>query len=229
MTPAVFVLRPEPGLTSTLVAAFERGIRARGMPLARVEPVAWKAPPEAFDALLVGSANAIRHGGGELDKLRHLPVLAVGEATAQAAREAGFAIERTGEGGLQALLDSLADTERRLLRLTGETHLAVDSPASTTIVDAITYAARFLPLTAGQAELLGRGGVVMLHSGAMAEHFVLQCEAFGIDRSRLVVAALAPRIAELAGAGWSAVHTAPARNDAALLEMVTGLCQTQQG
>lgn len=228
MSLPVFVLRPEPGLTSTLVAAFERGLAARGMPLAQVEPVAWKAPAEPFDAILIGSGNAIRHGGAELDKVRHLPVYAVGEATAQTAREAGMTLELVGQGGLQALLDSLDDTPRRLLRLAGETRLPLYSPSSTTIVTVITYAAKFLSLGAAQARMLGRGGVVMLHSGEMARHFALQCETLGVDKGQLVIAAMAPRIAEMAGAGWHSVHIAPARNDASLLEMTAGLCQTQQ-
>lgn len=198
------------------------------MPLAQVDPVAWKAPAEPFDAILIGSANAIRHGGKELDKVRHLPVLAVGAATAQAAREAGFAIERVGEGGLQGLLDRLDDAPRRLLRLAGETHLPVDSLSATTIVTAITYATHFLSLTPAQGELLRQGGVAMLHSGEMARHFALQCEVLGIDRGKLVIAAMAPRIAEMAGGGWHSVHIAAARNDTALLELVAGLCQTQQ-
>lgn len=228
MSLPVFVLRPEPGLTSTLVAAFDRGITARGMPLAEVEPLAWKAPAEPFDALLIGSGNAIRHGGTELDKVRHLPVYAVGEATAQTAREAGMTVERVGQGGLQGLLDSLDAAPRHLLRLAGETHLPLDSPPSTTIVTVITYAVKFLSLGAAQAEMLGRGGVAMLHSGEMARHFALECETVGVNKGQLVIAALAPRIAELAGAGWQSVHTAPARNDASLLEMTAGLCQTQQ-
>jgi uroporphyrinogen-III synthase len=222
----VFVLRPEPGLTSTLVAAFERGVPARGMPLAKVEAVTWKAPAEPLDGLLIGSANAIRHAGKELDKVRHLPVYAVGEATAEAARAAGLAIGQVGTGGLQGLLDALDDTPRRLLRLAGETHLPLDSPGSITIVTVITYAAHFLSLAPLQAELLRQGGIVMLHSGEMAQHFAQQCEALGIDKARLVMAAMAPRIAQMGGAGWAAVHTASERNDTALLEMVARVCQT---
>lgn len=228
MTKPVFVLRPEPGLTATLVAAFERSIPARGLPLAKVEPAAWKAPAEPFDALLVGSANAIRHAGPELDKLRHLPVLAVGQATAQAAREAGLTVDRVGEGGLQGLLDSLDDTPRRLLRMAGETHLSLESPAAISIVTVICYSAHFLPLTPAQSALLARGGLVLLHSGEMAGHFAAQCQLLGLDKSMLGICAMAPRIAELAGSGWATVHIAPSRSDAALLEMVAGLCQRQE-
>lgn len=226
MTGPVFVLRPEPGLTATLAEASGRGIPARGMPLARIEPVAWKAPAEQFDALLIGSANAVRHAGAELDKLRHLPVLAVGAATARAAQAAGLVVEQVGEGGMQDLLDRLDERPRRLLRLTGEPRLPVDSPPATAILDVNTYAAEFLPMTPAQAELLAKGGVAMLHSGAMASHFASQCEMFGVDKRQVSIAAMAARIADMAGAGWRSVHTAPGQTGKALLELAARLCQT---
>lgn len=220
----MFVLRPEPGLTESLISAFERGIAARGMPLAKVEPLAWKAPAEPFDALLAGSANVFRHGGKELEKIRHLPVHAVGEATAQAAREAGFAVAHIGEGGLQSLL---IDAPRRLLRLAGEAHVELDSPPGTTIVTQVVYAVRYLALTPAQADLIQQDGIVLLHSGEMARHFGEQCETLGVDRARITLITLAPRIGSLAGEGWRSVHIAAGRTDAALLDSVAELCQKQ--
>ena len=194
------------------------------MPLARVEPVAWKAPAQPFDAVLAGSANVFRHGGKELDKLRHLPVHAVGEATAQAAREAGFPVAQVGEGGLQSLLK---DAPGMLLRLAGEAHVELDSPPGTSIVTQVVYAVRHLPLTAAQAYLIRQDAIVLLHSGEMARHFGEQCEALGIDRASITLIALAPRIGSLAGEGWRSVHVAAARTDAALLDSVAELCQKQ--
>ncbi|WP_435417046.1 uroporphyrinogen-III synthase [Parerythrobacter aurantius] len=229
MSARIFVLRPEPGLTSTHVTAFDHGLRLRGMPLAKVEAVAWRAPAEAFDGLLVGSANAIRHGGAELDKVRHLPVLAVGEMTAQAAREAGFAVERVGEGGLQQLLDSLGGQSRRLLRLAGESRVALSPAENIVATTVVCYAVRYLTLVGAQAAMLDEGGIVLLHSGDMARHFAQQCEALGLDRSRLALVAMSARVAQQAGNGWQAVHIAPSMNDAAMLEIAASLCQTGGG
>ena len=89
MTLPLVVLRPEPGQTATLVAAHRAGLKALGMPLCAIEPVAWEAPARPFDGLLLGSANAVRHGGTELDKVAHLPALCVGATTAKVARGAG--------------------------------------------------------------------------------------------------------------------------------------------
>jgi len=64
------------------------GIDAVVMPLFEVRAVPWHAPdPTAFDMLLLTSANALRHGGGELGRLRLLPVAAVGEAASPGAAQ----------------------------------------------------------------------------------------------------------------------------------------------
>lgn len=222
MTPTVFVLRPEPGLTATLVAAFERGIAAKGMPLARVEGVDWKAPAEAYDGLLAGSANVFRLGGPQLDKVRHLPVHAVGEATARSAIEAGFTVASVGEGGLQAVLK---EKMGRLLRLAGEAHVDLHEMAGTAVDTQIVYRVRYLPITAAQAGLLHEGGAIMLHSGEMAQHVAAQFDDAKIDRSRIAVIALAPRIGELAGGGWREVRIAQARTDSAMLDSCAELWQ----
>src|SRR3954470_8112362 len=116
----VVVLRPEPGASETATRARQLGLEPILMPLFDVEPVGWEAPdPAEFDALLLTSANAIRYGGEQLTGLRTLPVHAVGEATAEAAREAGFAVASAGEAGVDELLDSL-DPSLKLLHLCGE-------------------------------------------------------------------------------------------------------------
>src|SRR5207248_8528057 len=94
----VVVLRPEPGASETVRKARQRGLDAAAMPLFEVEAIPWQAPDaREFDGLLLSSANAARSGGGELECLRGLPVYAVGEATAQQARQAGFKIVLTGD------------------------------------------------------------------------------------------------------------------------------------
>ena len=96
----IFVIRPEPGLQSTLQGARDMGLAVVGMPLFEVLPLRWPAPDATgFDALLLGSANAVRHGGDALEQYRDLPVHAVGKATAEAAQDAGFTVEQVGEGG----------------------------------------------------------------------------------------------------------------------------------
>ena len=64
MSGFVLAVRPEPGLAATMAAGKAIGLNMIGYPLFEVRPLAWKCPdPTEFDALLIGSANAIRHGG----------------------------------------------------------------------------------------------------------------------------------------------------------------------
>ena len=73
------------------------------VPLFEVVPLAWNADPEQFDAVAMTSANAARHGGAGLARFTHLPLFAVGEATADAARETGFNDVRVGSGNAEEL------------------------------------------------------------------------------------------------------------------------------
>ncbi|MEY2926893.1 MAG: hypothetical protein RL367_1370, partial [Pseudomonadota bacterium] len=127
MSLPVLILRPEPGNARTLAAARAMGLDARAVPLFRVEPVAWDAPePGRYKALLLTSANAVRHAGPALGRYRALPVLAVGPETAQAARQAGFGEVIVGSGNAAELL---AGAKGPLLHLCGEDVTPVRTPA----------------------------------------------------------------------------------------------------
>ena len=235
-TRLLLVVRPEPGNARTLAAARALGLDARGFPLFVVEPVEWKLPdPARFDAVLLGSANALRHGGAALARYTALPVYAVGATTAAAAREAGFTVAACGAGGLSALLPHLAaDGRMRVLRLSGAAHVPLEPPPGMTIETAIVYAARALALSADAVpakSLEGAGCVVALHSGEAARHFAAECDRLGLDRARIALACLAPRVAEAAGAGWAETRIAltPKRLDeAALLALARDMCQNAQ-
>lgn len=221
----IFVLRPEPGLSATLAKAREMGLDAVAAPLAEVEDVAWSSPSnDSFDGLLLGSANALRHAGPAIDGWRNRSAYVVGEATAQAAREAGFIILRTGTGGLQNLLDDLGESDLRLLRLAGEKHLPLAPPEGVTIATRIVYRVVHKPISGGLASNLRDGGIVLLHSGETARHFTKECNRLQIEHQTISIAALAPRIAEAAGDGWRRVASAPAPTDRALLELARDMC-----
>lgn len=227
MTARVLVLRPEPGASTTAALATELGLDPVLAPIAGVEPAAWDVPdPAHFDALLIGSANAVRHGGAGLAALRDLPALAVGEATAARLREAGFTVRETGTGGLQPLLDALAGDPsiRRLLRLAGEAHVPLDMPDGVSMVTRIVYRVAYHSLSAEAVAAIGQGAIVLLHSGEAAGHFAAECDRLGLARGTVRVAALAPRIAEAAEQGWGALAIAPVTSDRALLELARDMC-----
>jgi uroporphyrinogen-III synthase len=226
VTRPLIVLRPEPGLTQTLVLARTMGLGAIGAPLFLIEPVTWSAPdPRAFDAIIAGSANAFRHGGAQLAELTSLPVHAVGEATAGAARDAGFAVASVGAGGLQEVLDRLG-TPLRVLRLAGERRVELRAPRGIDLAQSIVYRARPLSLTSEAVQSITAGAVALLHSGEAARHFADECDRLSIERACVALAALAPRIAEAAGGGWQVVEVAAHPNDTALLALAADMCHT---
>ncbi|MEQ5788696.1 uroporphyrinogen-III synthase [Erythrobacter sp. NFXS35] len=225
MSANLLALRPEPGLTATLEKARALGLAITGHALSVIRPVSWNCPdPALFDALLIGSANVFAHGGPQLARLADKPVFAVGEATASAARTAGFVVEMVGSGGLQGVLDAIPGP-RHLLRIAGEEHVPLTPASGVTFDTVIAYRNCPLPLDPS-AQLLGSGeALVLLHSAATARHFAAECDRLALDRGRIALAALGPRIADAAGRGWAAVHIAPRPDEPAFLALVFDLCQ----
>lgn len=223
----LIALRPEPGLAATLARARSLGLAITGHALSAICPVAWDCPdPAGIDGLLIGSANAIAHGGPQLARLQAKPVYAVGEATAQAARAAGFRVALTGSGGLQGVLDAIA-APMHLLRIAGEEHVPLSPPAGVTLAQVTAYRSTPLPLDAVAAPLAAGAALVLLHSAATARHFASECSRLNIARAGVTLAALGPRIAEAAGPGWASVHTPAKPDEAALLQLASDLCHQQ--
>lgn len=222
----IFAIRPEPGLSATIETARAVGIAVEGYPLADVAPVAWQPPPDSgFDALLLGSANAVRHAGPALARWRGRPVHVVGDATAKAAQAAGLTVASEGEGHLQPVVDRLASKNpMRLLRLTGEAHVPLVPPGNVSIEIRVVYRVVHRPIPEEVAVDLAQGGVVLLHSGEAARHFARECDRLGLSRAGISLAALAPRIGEAAGSGWGRVEIAARPADGALLALVRDIC-----
>ncbi len=224
----LFLFRPEPGWSVSAQTARDMGLDIHGAPLFTIEPVEWTDPsPEDFDGILAGSANAFRHGGKQLEKLTRLPVHAVGEATADAARIAGFLVGRTGRGGLQGLVDELGDRKLKLLRLAGEDRVALRPPDSIEVETRVLYRAVAEELSDENAELLRDGGVTALHSGAAAARLCDEFDRLGLNRALVDLAVIGPRVAEMAGEGWRSIHIADAPGDSELLALARALCQTE--
>lgn len=217
----LLILRPEPGCSASVAAARALGLSAIGAPLSAIEPVSWPTPDLAFDAILAGSANAFRHGGPQLLALRHLPVYAVGQATAEAATAAGFTVAVVGEGGLQAVLAALS-APARLLRLGGTERVALEVPAGVEVLEREVYTATPLPL----GEVPPGPTVVALHSAVAAKRFAAECERLALPRRRFALACIGPRVAAAAGPGWAEVRSAATPDDRALLALAADLCHS---
>lgn len=225
MTLPLLILRPQPGADATAERARALGLDPIVAPLFRIAPLAWSPPPAMdFDALMLTSANAARHAGSGLAAYRDLPCYAVGEATAAAAREAGFGEVRIGaEDGVALLLMMEADGIERALHLCGADHVTLE-PAGTRIARIPVYRAETVgALPASAQDALAGPAVALLHSARAASLF----GGLVGDRSRLALAAISPRTARAAGAGWRQVAVAAAPRDQALLALAAKLCQTE--
>ena len=198
------------------------GIEAAAMPLFEVCSVSWSAPdPANYDLLLLTSANALRHGGAELGRLRLLPVAAVGEATAAAARELGFRVEQVGHGGVAALLETLPPM-LRLLHLAGHDRSEIADAIHCIEVVNVYAAATIDP--PNDLEVLAAGAVVALHSPRAASRLAALTENYGIDRATIALVAFSPAVAAAAGAGWERIAVAERPSDSALLALAAELC-----
>jgi uroporphyrinogen-III synthase len=105
---AVLVTRPHPDDEATASALRDRGFEVLRAPMLRFEPVVFRDDEDAaYGAAIVTSANALRAIASQLagSRLVKLPLFAVGEHTAAAAREAGFAQVITARGDASALRD----------------------------------------------------------------------------------------------------------------------------
>jgi uroporphyrinogen-III synthase len=199
--------------------ARERGVEAIAVPLFEVESVDWQAPdPELFDGLLLTSANSVRHAGDQLQGLRRLNVYAVGEATAEAARKAGFQISVTGTSGVEQLLGSTA-ADLKLLHLCGENRK--EAPEVTQrIARVVVYRSR--PVEAPDLAVAS-GTVALVHSPRAGRRF----DELMVDRRSISIAAISPAAAEAVGAGWHKVAIAARPTDDALLALAATLCNNR--
>jgi uroporphyrinogen-III synthase len=117
---AVLVTRPHPDDETTAAALRARGFEVLCAPMLRFEPVAFHDDEDAaYGAVIVTSANALRgiepHLNGS--RLLKLPLFAVGERTAAAARGAGFQDVTVAEGDATGLRDLvLASVKTKALK-----------------------------------------------------------------------------------------------------------------
>jgi uroporphyrinogen-III synthase len=168
-----------------------------------------------FDGLLLTSANAIRVAGGELERLRGLKAYAVGEATAEAAREAGFDIAATGDAGVGRLLASI-EPGLKLLHLCGaDRREPVGARQRITTVEVYRAVALERP-DLSQAI----GSVAMVHSPRAGRRFAELTD----DRGTIAVAAISQAAADSVGGGWRIVEVAEQPSDDAVLALAARLC-----
>ncbi|WP_322964940.1 uroporphyrinogen-III synthase [Sphingomonas fuzhouensis] len=215
---AIVVVRPEPGHAATIAALGEAGLEARSLPLFAAHAVDWTAPePDSFDALLFTSAQGVRLAGAALDAIRHKPVVAVGPATAAAARDAGLSVILTGTADAATVVaGAQAQGYTRLLHLAGRDR--VETGATTRIVyaaDAVAVAPDAIGALAGQ--------IVLLHSARAAARLAELVDRTGLPRATVALVAISAKTAAAAGTGWRTVAIAEAPRDDAMVAAARAL------
>ncbi len=200
MSRPIAVLRPEPGNRVTAIAIEAQGHRTIRLPLFETRPVAWAGPDATgYDALIVTSANAFRHGGTGLVRLLDLPVWAVGAATAEAARRNGFTVAGTGDAGSAKLL-AMAEAAgvRCALHLAGRER-TVESGGI--VADILTVYASEPRDIAPEAAVQLDGAILLVQSARAGERVR---ELVG-DKAHTVLVAVSDGAADAAGTGWQQV------------------------
>ncbi|MDD1521819.1 MULTISPECIES: uroporphyrinogen-III synthase [Bradyrhizobium] len=112
---SILVTRPHPDNEATADNLRARGHAVLLAPALKLEPVAFQGESGvSYDAVLVTSANAIRTVASQLPDLGllQLPLFALGEHTAAAAREAGFAEVIVAGGDAASLRDKVMQSAR---------------------------------------------------------------------------------------------------------------------
>ena len=201
---AILVTRPHPDDDSTAASLRARGFEVLLAPMLRFEPVAFDDEDLRYGAVIVTSANALRGIERQLkgNELLKLPLFAVGEHTASAARGAGFETVISAKGDAASLRDLvLASVKAKalkkaspLLYLAGA-DLARDLAGELgergfTIVTRTTY--RMVPLSGLPREtcdaFAANGVEAVLHySRRSARAFLESVRAAGVEISALAI------------------------------------------
>jgi uroporphyrinogen-III synthase len=231
----ILVSRPQPGGAQTARALRESGHEPIVAPLFQIEILS-RVDPDAgpWAAILLTSVNAML-GIANLarrDDWRAMPVFAVGERTAKAARDQGYTEVTSASGNVDDLVNLVAarlNPPARLLYPAGQERsgdLAGALRAKNFIVDVVVVyrmmAARTLPEPAIAAMRDGVDGVLHF-SRHGAETFVKASGNAGLLEVALakpVHYCLSDRVAEpLRQAGAANIRIAVRPNEASLLEL----------
>jgi uroporphyrinogen-III synthase len=226
----VVVTRPQADGERTAAALEAFGHEVLVAPLMRIEPVAADLAG-TWSAILITSANALQAVPATADRIKTLPVFAVGDRSAEAARHAGFAAVSSANGDIKDLVQLVAacaaGAKAPLLYLAGEdrtgdlvAQLAAHGVDAEMRVVYRIVAEVFPPILAAALES-GDVDAVLHFSRRSAELFVEGAKSSGVAGPAEDVRhlCLSSQVAEpLAGASRIAVAARP--EEAALIALL---------
>lgn len=230
----ILVTRPEPGAEETAGRLRQAGHTPLLCPLLTIEMVGGPGPEmEGVAALVATSPNGVRSMQA-YDLPRQMPVYAVGDRTAEAARDAGFGRVTSAGGDLRDLVRLIRQeppaAPGRLLHVSGAdvagdlgALLAPDGPV---VTRHIGYRAVPVEEMAPAVAAAMRGGEVthvLLFSARTADSFVNLCRQAGLTDtiSRLTALCLSAAVARAAsGLAWRETRIAASPDADALMALL---------
>ena len=219
----LWVTRAAPGAAATAARLTELGHRPLVSPVLRIEPLAADLDLEGVAALAFTSRNGV-DAFSRLSDRRDLPVFTVGDATADAARAAGFGDVRSAGGDVGDLAALIGEDAPGGTVL----HAGAREPAGDLIGDLArrgvrarstpVYAAVAAPAAEGLAALAADElDGVLIHSPRAGRRLA---EAAPGARDLAIFCISPAAAAPLTAAGFSRVRAAPFPDEASLLKLL---------
>jgi len=235
MPSRVLITRPRPDAVRLATALAARGVESVLAPLSEIVFTPVPVPLEGVQAILVTSANGVRALAAATPR-RDVRVLAVGRASADAARREGFGTVASADGDVHALA---ALVRRSLDRGAGGLLHASGADVAGDLAGALArdgfdvrrvslYEARMAEALPAKAEVALRGQTLQgatLFSPRGADSFVRLLRAAGLEGTTAPLTAfcLSAAVARAAsGLAWRSVEIAARPDQEALVDIVAG-------
>jgi uroporphyrinogen-III synthase len=229
------VTRTEPEAEATAERLRRLGHEAIVSPVMELEPYPTALDPSGIQALLITSAATVRILGADA-RMHHLPVLAVGDATALRARDIGFTDVRSANGDGAALADmakAVLDPGKGMVVHAAGEEVATD--VAELLRDAGFNAVRVKIYRGARAAALAPALVdalaanppqadgVLFHSARGVEAFAALAREAGVTEAcaSLEALCLSQRVADIAKSlQWRRILVAPTPREDALLSLL---------
>jgi uroporphyrinogen-III synthase len=230
----LLLTRPEPDAARSAAALRARGYEVVLAPLLRIEPVAGEVGRGPWAGVLITSAHALIGTAARSQDLMWLPLIAVGEHSAAAARAVGFAEVISAHGAmdeLAALVRQRFTPGQRLLYLAGADRAG--DLAEALAASGLTVETRVVYRAAAVTELpepvraelsAGRIDGVLHYSRRAAEAYLAAAAGLGAAALSQIHICLSARVAEpLVEAGARRIRVAAKPTEADLLQVIDSL------
>jgi uroporphyrinogen-III synthase len=221
----VLVTRTAPGAEKTAARVAQAGFEPVMASTASIRPLPMAWPEDAAVLALTSPNGAARAGALATDKT--LPVFAVGDTTAEAARQAGFrnVVSASGDGAALAALIADSGPPGPVLHIRGADQ-AFDLVEALTAegleaISRVAYAAETVDhLPKPALDALQPGAVVLIHSAKGASRFVALVRQAGLQdelEGLRAVAISRDAAIPLRGHGFSRIDIAASPDEEALI------------